>query len=40
MRVGPARNGALLEIGIAGIDTDDPIIFHAMECRDHFNPYL
>jgi hypothetical protein len=40
MRVGPARDGRLLEIGIAGIDADDPVIFHAMECRDRFSPYL
>lgn len=40
MRVGPARNGLLLEIGISGVDTDDPVIFHAMECRNRFNPYL
>ena len=40
MRVGPARNGRLLEIGIAGIDTEEPLIFHAMECRDRFHPYL
>jgi hypothetical protein len=24
MRVGPAHNGDLLEIGVLGIDTDDP----------------
>jgi hypothetical protein len=40
MRVGPARDGRLLEIGIAGIDTEEPVIFHAMECRDRFHPYL
>lgn len=40
MRVGPARNGLLLEIGISGVDTDNPVIFHATECRNRFNPYL
>jgi len=40
MRVGAARNGELLEIGIADVDADDPVIFHAMKCRDRFNPYL
>jgi hypothetical protein len=40
MRVGPAQSGQLLEIGIAGIDTEEPVIFHAMECRERFNPYL
>ena len=40
MRIGTARNGQLLEVGIAGIETEEPMIFHAMECRDRFNPYL
>jgi hypothetical protein len=40
MRVGPARNSSLLEIGIADIDTNDPVIFHVMKCRKRFNPYL
>ena len=40
MRIGPARDGRLLEIGIADISSDEPVIFHAMECRDHFHPYL
>ena len=40
IRVGPARNGELLEIGITDMDTDDPVIFHAMKCRDRVNPYL
>ena len=40
MRIGPARNGHLLEIGIAGIEADEPVIFHAMPCRDRFSPYL
>jgi hypothetical protein len=40
MRVGPAQNGQLLEIGIAGIETEEPVIFHAMECRDRFSPHL
>ena len=40
IRIGPARDGQLLEIGIAGVDTNEPVIFHAMESRDRFNPYL
>jgi hypothetical protein len=33
MRVGPAHNGDLLEVGILGMDTDDPVIVHAMRAR-------
>jgi hypothetical protein len=33
MRVGPARDGNLLEIGVLGIDSDDPVVVHAMPCR-------
>jgi hypothetical protein len=40
MRICPARDGQLLEIGIAGVETEEPVIFHAMECRDRFNPHL
>jgi hypothetical protein len=40
MRVGPARDGRLIEITIAGIESGEPAIFHAMECRDRFSPYL
>ncbi len=39
MRVGPARNGYLLEIGILGIDTDDPVIVHAMRARPQYLPH-
>jgi hypothetical protein len=39
MRVGPARSGQLLETAIASIDAEEPVIFHAMECRERFNPY-
>jgi hypothetical protein len=30
---GPARDGTLLEIGILGIDSDDPVVLHAMILR-------
>lgn len=40
IRIGPARDAQLLEIGIAGVETEEPVIFHALECRDRFNPYL
>jgi hypothetical protein len=38
MRVGPARNGTLLEIGILGVESDDSVIVHAMRCRSKFLP--
>jgi hypothetical protein len=40
IRIGPARDGLLFEIGIAGVESDEPMIFHAMKCRSRFNPYL
>lgn len=39
MRTGPARDGQLLEIGVLGIDTDDPVIVHAMRCRPRYLPH-
>ncbi len=39
MSVCPARNGDLLEVGILGIDSDDPVIVHAMKCRTKFLPH-
>jgi hypothetical protein len=38
MRVGPGRDGVILEVGILGIDTDDPVIIHAMKCRTQYLP--
>jgi hypothetical protein len=38
--IGPTRDGALLEIGVLGIDGDDPVIVHAMPLRPKFFPYL
>ncbi len=38
MRVGPALDGDLLEVGILGIDTDDPVIVHAMPARTNTYP--
>ena len=32
MRVGPARGGSLLEVGVLGIDSDDPVIVQSA-CR-------
>lgn len=39
MRVGPAHDGDLLEIGVLGIDTDDPVIVHAMPARPQYLPH-
>jgi len=39
MRVGPARDGALPEIGVLGINTDDPVIVHAMRARPEYLPH-
>lgn len=39
MRVGPARDGELLEVGVLGIDTDDPVIVHAMPARPQYLPH-
>jgi hypothetical protein len=39
MRVGPARDGDLLEVGVLGIDTDDPVIVHAMRARPQYRPH-
>ena len=36
---GPARDGDLLEIGVLGIDTDDPVIVHAMRARPQYLPH-
>jgi hypothetical protein len=33
MLVGPARDGSLLEVGVLDIDSDDPVILHAMPAR-------
>jgi hypothetical protein len=38
MRVGPARDGELLEVGVLGVDTDDPVIVHAMRARANTYP--
>jgi hypothetical protein len=38
MRVGPAHHGDLLEVGVLGIDTDDPVIVHSMRARPNTYP--
>ena len=39
MLVGPARDGELLEVGVLGIDGDDPVIIHAMSARPRYLPH-
>lgn len=39
MRTGPARDGNLLEVGVLDIDSDDPVIVHAMLCRPRYLPH-
>jgi hypothetical protein len=39
MRVGPARGGELLEVGVLGLDSDDPVIVHAMRARPQYLPH-
>lgn len=38
--IGPAQDGALLEVGVLSIDGDDPAIVHAMPMRPKYDPYL
>ena len=40
MFVGPASDGALLEIGILDIDGEDPVVIHAMALRPKFYRFL
>lgn len=40
MLIGPATDGALLEIGVLDIDGDDPVVIHAMPLRPKFYRFL
>lgn len=40
MLIGPASDGALLEIGVLGIDGNDPVVIHAMPLRPKFYRFL
>ena len=40
MLIGPASDGALLEIGVLDIDGDDPVVIHAMALRQKFYRFL
>ncbi len=40
MLIGPASDGALLEIGVLDFDGDDPVVVHAMALRPKFYRFL
>lgn len=40
MLIGPASNGALLEVGVLDIDGGDPVVIHAMTLRAKFHRFL
>lgn len=40
MLIGPAADGALLEIGILDSEGDDPVVIHAMTLRPKFYQFL
>lgn len=40
MLIGPAADGALLEIGVLDIAGDDPVVIHAMSLRRKFYRFL
>jgi hypothetical protein len=40
MLIGPASDGALLEIGVLDIEGDDPVVIHAMPLRRKFYRFL
>ncbi|MEA2370729.1 MAG: hypothetical protein QOH12_1123 [Solirubrobacteraceae bacterium] len=40
MLIGAARDGSLLEVGVLGIDGDDPVVVHAMALRPKFHTFL
>jgi hypothetical protein len=40
MLMGPARDGAPLEIGLFGYGGDDPVVIHAMPLRPRFLKFL
>jgi hypothetical protein len=40
MLFGADRAGNLLEVGVVDVQTNDPVIVHAMPLRKKFNRYL
>ena len=40
MLIGPTQDGAPLELGLLGLDGDDPVIIHALPLRAKFYRFL
>ncbi|MHB1504791.1 MAG: hypothetical protein ACYCTL_12390 [Acidimicrobiales bacterium] len=40
MVIGPAGDGELLEVGVLGLDGEDPVVVHAMALRAKFQRFL
>jgi hypothetical protein len=40
MLIGPASDGALLEVGVLDLDGEDPVIIHALPLRPKFHDFL
>lgn len=40
MLIGPAADGALLEIGILGMEREESVVVHAMALRPRFYGFL
>ncbi|NEE03796.1 hypothetical protein [Phytoactinopolyspora halotolerans] len=40
MLIGPDMAGRMLEVGVLGIDSDDPVAIHAMPLRPKFYEFL
>jgi hypothetical protein len=40
MLIGPASNGAFLEIGVLDLEGDDPVVIHAQPLRAKFHKFL
>lgn len=40
MLIGPASDGAFLEVGVLDFDGDDPVVIHAMALRPKFHRFL
>ncbi len=40
MLIGPASDGALLEVGVLDIDGDDPVVIHAQPLQPKFYKLL
>jgi hypothetical protein len=40
MLIGPATDGALLEVGVLDMEGDDPVVIHAQPLRPKFHCFL